>query len=452
MTELADSLWVEASADVASEARERALALARVKCSGVWPFLSGANGVEEYRHRLALAGERVEAACDEVAPGDRALALQLVAGLEADFLALHASRSADRELAAGVAAELARRVPSTPAPPASPVGMSATSARALRDRLAEGADIRRRAADEAEPAPEPAAQEPATDGLEQAPEPLSVGAPRLGYGSGTDQVDCPECGATGSVPGDGRAAPREECPVCHGEKTVPATEAHAWHTSSRRATCRKCVSGRTPDRQACGYCQGHGSLDPAMAAIQAADGWDQGLVATTAQGGVQFDPEAFGSERWQKLAPPAQPPWIVDEWGSPPPAPGPSEVVNPADGHELAQTGAAHKVANPYLEDNRYRTHGPGLPGSAESPGSATYPRHPGDIPSEVVAPADQMLGDADRLSSTRRAQEEFSRPPDVVSRLAARVLAANPEVGHEAARRVALATLHRFPAIRPGR
>lgn len=521
MTGLADSMWVEAARDTASEARERALALARVRCASLWPFLSAAASVAEYQQRLTLTAERLEAACDEVAPGDQDLVGQLVAGLDADFLVLHRGREARHEAARQVAAELARRRP-TPTPP--PAGPSASAARALRDRLAEGRSLQRRALDDQQ-APQPE-QEVADVVEEPAPEPLAMGAPRLGYGNGTDHVDCPECGGTGSGPAGGWEPASERhggpvtCPLCHGETTVPASEAHAWRTSSVRhtapgggehapykleegdggwyvvnakgerkneepksreaavalqralyanvpgasdhhsspATCRKCVRGRTPDLQSCGYCLGRGSLDLTTAAIQAADGWDQGLVRLTAEGAVQFDPDAAGSERWQKLAPVPTPPWIVDEWGTPPLVPGVTPAVNPADGRELASTRAANrKEANPYLDDNPYRERGPGMPGSAESPGEATLPQHAGDVPSEVVAPpeagaADTMLGEAQPEPAPERTPESFGRPPDVVSRLAARVLAANPAVGADSARRVALATLRRFPAVRAGR
>lgn len=452
MTELVDSMWVEATRDTAAEARDRALALARVKCSGLWPFLSAAGSVEEYRQRLALTAERLEAACDEVAPGDRALAEQLVAGLDADFGLLHREREGRRELERRVAAELARRAPA-PAPKPAPVEQSASHARALRDRLADAHAIRRRAAEE--PQQQEQIEQPPAEPAEPTPEPLAMGAPRLGYGSGTDQVDCPACRGTGHAPGTGGS---EDCPVCHGEGAVPASEAHAWHTSSMhhtapdesstRMACRKCVGGQTPDRQACGYCLGRGSLDVVTATIQAADGWDQGLVRLTATGAVQFDPDAFGSERWQKLAPVPTPPWIVDEWGTPhPPVPAPGMMTPPVPSREPAPPRVAAGPA-----DNEFKTTGPGVPGSAESPGAATYPQHAGDVPSEVVAPADTMLGDADPMVAAQRPEETFTRPPDVVSRLAARVLAANPEVGHEGARRVALATLRRFPAVQAGR
>lgn len=502
MTELVDSMWVEATRDAAAEARDRALALARVKCSGLWPFLSAAGSVEEYRQRLALTAERLEAACDEVAPGDRALAEQLVAGLDADFGLLHHEREGRRELERRVAAELARRAPA-PSQTA-PVEQSASHARALRDRLADAHAIRRRAAEE--PQQQEQVEQPPAEPAEPTPEPLAMGAPRLGYGSGTDQVDCPACRGTGHAPGTGG---HEDCPLCHGEGAVPASEAHAWHTSSvhhtapgggshapykleegdggwyvvnakgerkndepksrgealdlqralyanvpgaresaARVACRKCVGGQTPDRQACGYCLGRGSLDVVTATIQAADGWDQGLVRLTATGAVQFDPDAFGSERWQKLAPVPTPPWIVDEWGTPhPPVPAPGMMTPPVPSREPAPPRVA---AGP--DDNEFKTTGPGVPGSAESPGAATYPQHAGDVPSEVVAPADTMLGDADPLVAAQRPEEVFTRPPDVVSRLAARVLAANPEVGHDGARRVALATLRRFPAVQAGR
>jgi hypothetical protein len=652
---VADDMWVTASTDLAAEQRDRLVAVAQVRNAELWPFLAAAGSEVEYGHRRALAMERIEAACASVAPGDPDLLRQVLAGLDADFRALHAARAPERELAEQVRAELGRRTAtvSTPAP-----------------------GSRRQAATEpaGEADPEAAAQaelDEAEQVLSQ-PEPLSMGAPRTAghetweivspggtrwsshdsreeaeeahaklrssyqapgmsnimpnpahfrvqkaaYGAGTADVDCPKCGGTGEMPAQyvnsAHRGPAPDCDLCGGEGITSQTEAHGWHTSSRtaavrhtapgggehapyrlkqsdggwyvvndkgerkneepksredarqlqqalyanvpgaresaeqderrkaasrtmaavmrdiacsscgrqarvdisqgsgasptpcphcgstevhlaetshnrhsmlRAVCAKCQGGCTPDGAACGYCDGAGALTPTTAAIKAADGWDQGLVRISPTGAVSFDPDAFGSERWQKLPGQPEPTWINDEWGPsktnvPPVGAEPNPLAQrPAPtGRELTDTrsyrplvrAAFDKEANPYSDDNPYLTAGPGHPGQPDTNltddgqqppdqqrGADRRRAAPEEVPlaSGAAQPLvrDDILPhpkDEIRSGSSRRPDPAFVQSADVVDRLAARVLAANVGCSPADARRVARATLARFPAV----
>ncbi len=601
-----DDMWTTASADLEGERGERLLAVARVRCSGLWPFLAGASSETEYDQRRALVAERVEAACDGISPRDPVLVDQVLTGLDADFRALHAARAPERDLARQVSTELERRTAAA---------TRSAHAAALRSRVVR-ATILRRQSDEQRPDPPQdadAAQDPeaaASAELLQQPEPLSMGAPRTAawpYGSGANDVDCPKCGGTGEMPaqylGREHRGQAPDCDLCEGAGTVPETEAHSWHTSVRvsgvrhtapgggehapyrlrrkgdgewevvndrdevkgthadkgearkqqealyanvpgarepaerdgqrkaashtgavlrdvrcsncgntsrldiaggtaadpstcprcgsrdvhiadtthnrtslLAVCAKCTAGQTPDGAPCSYCDGAGRLDPATAMVKAADGWDQGLVRLTAEGAVSFDPQAFGSERWQHLPSQPAPAWIVDQYGptnvpmvggSPNPLAtghGPSGApLRDSRSYRPPVRAGLRTEANPYLDDNPYRTDGPGRPGDgpnprAEQPDQAPAPE---EVPlasgaaqpvvqdGQLPHPEDERPG---RTSGRLPAPEFSGRAPDVVDRLAARVLAANAGCSPDDARRVALATLRRFPAVAPGR
>jgi hypothetical protein len=609
-----DDMWATASADLDTDRSERLLAVAQVRCSGLWPFLAGAGSDAEYAQRRALVTERVEATCDGVSPRDPVLVGQVLAGLDADFRALHAARTPERELARQVETELARRTAV-----AAPKRIAHVAA--LHARMVRAASLRRQADEQhSDPPPDDPDRDPEgadpTAALLQQPEPLSVGAPRTAawpYGSGASTTTCPKCQGTGELPAQyldegHRGGGKSTCDLCDGDGEVPESEAHAWHTSARtagvrhtapgggehapyrlrrkgdgewevvndrdevkgthpskeeardqqqalyanvpgaresaerddhrkaasrtatvmrdvtcascgrqarvdisrgtganptpcphcgstalhladtthnrysalRAACAKCEAGRTPDGEPCSYCDGVGRLDPATALVKAADGWDQGLVRLTAEGAVSFDPQAFGSARWQKLPPTLAPAWIVDQYGPTNTplvggTPNPLATMHGPSGGPLRDTrsyrppvrAGLRSTANPYLDDNPYRTDGPGQPGNGapniSAPQQPGQPPQPGQAPAPEEVPlasgAAQPVVQDEQLphpedergarTSTRQPAPEFSGgAPDVADRLAARVLAANPECSPVDARRVALATLRRFPAV----
>lgn len=597
-----DDMWATASAAWDAEQSERLLAVAQVRCAGLWPFLAGAGSEAEYAQRRALVAERVEAACGGVSPRDPVLVGQVLAGLDADFRILHATRAPGIELTRRVEAELGRREA------AEQQQARVSHVVALRARMAHTARLRKRAA-EAPPDPREGESDPAQEAeaeLLQQPEPLSMGAPRTAawpYGTGTADVDCPKCGGTGTMPSQyldpGHRGPAPDCDLCDGDRVVPATEAHGWHSSSRRqavrhtapgggehapyrlrrkgdgewevvndqgevkgthdskgeardqqqalyanvpgaresaervarrtgavlrdircatcdrtarvdvsggsdahpttcphcgshdvhvadtthnrtsllVTCAKCAAGRTPDGAPCSYCDGLGELDPTTAMVKAADGWDQGLVRLTVEGAVAFDPQAFGSARWQQLPRSPAPAWIVDQYGPTNVpltggSPNPLATTHGPSGAPLRDTrsyrppvrAGLRAAANPYLDDNPYRTEGPGRAGDRPYDPRQELPDQDPELEEVPLASgaAQPVIQDGQlphpederpARTSTRRPAPEFSgRAPDVADRLAARVLAANPACSPADARRVALATLRRFPAVSPGR
>ncbi len=118
---------------------------------------------------------------------------------------------------------------------------------------------------------------------------------------------------------------------------------------------------------------------------------------------------------------------------------------------------ANRKQANPYLDDNPYRAQGPGSPGPTDDQAPHDYRDGPEEAspatgaPPEVTdnrLPHPQDETPKQKAASRQPAREFTGHTPDVVDRLAARVLAANPDCEPADARRVALATLNRFPAV----
>lgn len=131
---------------------------------------------------------------------------------------------------------------------------------------------------------------------------------------------CPYCGADSSKVSQTAKAgspltgvDRYKCEECSGTMSDNSSRKTSSMVHTSTVKCAKCTAGSTPDGADCGYCDGVGSLDPTMAMIKSADGWDQGITAQSFLVAVNSDAE--GSDRYQKTTHPKDGQWAdTDEW------------------------------------------------------------------------------------------------------------------------------------------
>jgi rubrerythrin len=254
----------------------------------------------------------------------------------------------------------------------------------------------------------------------------------------------------------------------------------------KAVACRKCTAGHTPDGAACAYCDGRGSLDPTLAMIKAADGWEQGITAEAFIEAVNEN--ASGAARYEDVPAPTRPGWVHDAWDE---GKAPQEILdegrimspsaNPVSpslvradqdtriqseiDEAIRSTSTMHTQANPYTPGtNPYRSDGPGNPGTDFGSGGGadadergdfqdagptqptttrprTKPTGPAGAPEYDRDPEDTSFANpnagrgrvdqqaapdsADRtLSHLRETDRAFTDPPSASASLAARVAA----------------------------
>lgn len=500
MTNLADQMWEAVGHDADGEAADRRLATARVRVAPLLGFLGAAADEPEFDARLALAAERVEAEVYSVSDGDAGLLAQVSAGLRADWRRLAATRTAAAE---GPGDDDFNSKNDSP-------GMAHDADEDVYqdddgDWRVKGSDQKFDTAQDAEAFVEH--QGEATDDtgdgdgldpdddegkpdwiksssvaaaarlrLAQAARARSAVTKRADYYDDQDRedpVDQRMYDAAGQVGREHAMAgmprtydyPDDRSWTSGYDEAYDGGQADAEHdrrldrgASLRSVACRKCASGRAVDGVACDYCDGRGSLTPTLAVVKDADGWRQGLVRE----GV-FHPEEHGSARYEDVPSPRATDWSHDPWDEADKAfvPGPTPMVNRADGTELKPTKSiteqrpgrtSVKTAGPYDDNpyaptnNPYQVTGPGMPGAGgptpaggpELPGQYAGEGHvPGTVPAGQVGGQHPVPVDQTRRAAAARARQAFSARPGsvtaLVDRMAADVMSTNP--GLDAAR-----------------